>query len=421
VRRSDAFVISGGILLLMLVASLDYLNFFDRPNGASRYLILLLPFVAAFWVRARRPSWKIQHPTTGHALVAIMVVLGLAGSLYGLWFRQMIYTPLAIFLSMTTGLLLLLATNGPTDGEVRRILQLLGRIGFIYVVMNFLVNTGFLPDALKYRNATAAFVAMAFAYAYVERRRLMLVVLALLYVGIFLGYPSATQILIAGGTALTLILTGRRASSLRAIVTAGLIVLVAAIALLNLNAVVSLTSSYFASVNKANANSGRLDLMSAGLDEFKESPFVGQLFSADAVATRLRDNKTLPFHDDMVLFLAEGGVLGICLLVGWAAWTEFTLISRYRAFMRAGDLSRAHTIRVLLVMLNAFFIAMPFNPVLEGITRTATIFGVWAIAMSLGRPDPGPLRDSEGRWDTDRAADTPGIAAIGPGRSPDPA
>jgi hypothetical protein len=404
VRRSDAFVIYGGIMLLMLISTLDAVEFFDRPSGKIRYSILLAPFVAALWVRARRPSWKIQEPTLGHLLVGILVAIGLGGSIFGYVFRNTTDAPLPVFIPMVVGLLLLLAVNGPTDQEVGRTTQLLGRIGFLYVVMNFLHNTGALSGmsrllgsagltsaitaSLKYRNASAAFVALAFACAIIERRWRRLAVLCVLYAVVFASYPSATQLLIACGTGLTLLLTSRRASAMRTLVTATAFVLITAMALLNLNAVLNITTAYFSDVKKVNANSGRLDLAAAGIAEFQQSPFVGHLFTREAVAVRLRDNKTLPYHDDFILFLAEGGLLGIGLLVSWMAYTEFTLLRRYREFMNAGELGRARLLRVLLVMINAFFIAIPFNPVMEGITRTATLFGVWAIAMSLGRLRP---------------------------------
>jgi hypothetical protein len=419
VRRSDAFVIYGGIMLLMLLSCLDAIDFFDRPNGKSRYLILLLPVGAALWVRARHPSWSVREPTLGHVLVGAMVVIGLGGSVYGMIFYHTQQGPLNVFIPMTVGLLLLLATDGPRDREVPRTLHLLGLIGFAYVIMNFLLNTGVLlsitrrlgplasssfasdlSTSLKYRNASAAFVALAFGCAIVERRPRRVIVLTILYAVIFATYPSATQLLIFCGTALTLLLTSRRASALRTLVTGAVVLLITATALLNVNAVIRLSTSYFSTVGKLNSTAGRLDLASAGIDEFKQSPLVGQLFTSDAVAVRLRDNTTLPFHDDFVLFLAEGGLLGIALLVSWMAYTEITLLRRYREFMNAGDVNRARLIRALLVMVNAFFIAIPFNPVMEGVTRTATLFGVWAIAMSLGRPRPAAVDPDAALTDT---------------------
>jgi hypothetical protein len=62
------------------------------------------------------------------------------------------------------------------------------------------------------------------------------------------------------------------------------------------------------------------------------------------------------------------------------------LIRRYRLFTAAGDTTRAGLLRAILVALNAFVVAMAFNPVLPGASRSATVFGLYAIAMSLGQP-----------------------------------
>jgi O-antigen ligase len=96
----------------------------------------------------------------------------------------------------------------------------------------------------------------------------------------------------------------------------------------------------------------------------------------------------LPFHNDFVLFLANGGLVGLGLLVTWFAMTELTLLRRYRGFIRAGDVRRAGLLRAILVCLNAFVVAMAFNPVLPGASRSATVFGLYAIAMSVGEPAP---------------------------------
>ena len=100
----------------------------------------------------------------------------------------------------------------------------------------------------------------------------------------------------------------------------------------------------------------------------------------------ITDEKALPFHNDFVLFLAEGGLLGFGLLAGWIILTEVTLVRRYRRFIAAGQRERADLLRITLVFLNAFFAAMLFNPVLPGASRSATIFGLYAITMSLGDP-----------------------------------
>ena len=136
---------------------------------------------------------------------------------------------------------------------------------------------------------------------------------------------------------MTLFLTGRRASSLRTIVLAATVALVLAVALANFQAGVQITSDYFNAVGKVDANAGRLDLWNSGVQVWLESPWVGRVFTGDAVAVRSRDQKALPYHNDFVLFLAEGGLLGTGLLVVWMLLAEITLIRRYRGYIRAGQ------------------------------------------------------------------------------------
>ena len=185
---------------------------------------------------------------------------------------------------------------------------------------------------------------------------------------------------------LTLMLTTRRSGGARTLVFATVVVLFVVVALANLNTGIQLTDSYFATVHKANADSGRLSLWSSGIDEFLTSPVIGQAFTGESIAIRSRDSKALPFHNDFLLFLAQGGALGFGLLLSWIVLTELTLLRRYRAFRGAGATDAAHLTRIILVTLNCFFVAMAFNPVMEGVTRTASVFGLYGIAMSLGSP-----------------------------------
>jgi O-antigen ligase len=290
---------------------------------------------------------------------------------------------------MSLGLFYLFTLRPPTNDETDRMLRWLGWIGLVYTVMNFLVNTSLLPGLLaykQYRNASFAYVALGIACAFVLQRRGRLIAMILMTAVIFFTYPSATSVLVLVTVFLTLFLTSRKASGLRTLVIGGTLVLLTAIALMNFQAGVKFTSDYFNAVGKADANAGRIDLWTAGVEKWRESPLVGNFFSGNATAVRSRDGKTLPYHNDFVLFLAEGGLLGAGLLIAWMLLAELTLISRYRGFVRSDQIVRANLVRVVLVTLNAFFVAMAFNPVLPGATRSATIFGLYAMAMSLGRP-----------------------------------
>jgi O-Antigen ligase len=387
---TDAYELSAAVLLLMLIAALDAFNFFDRPNGGLRYTILVIPIAAVVMVRSRRPSLIVRKPTPSHVLLSALFIFGFAGALIGVALRGNLANDYPVFVPMAVGLMFIFAVDGPTNDEVHRLLDRLAFVGLVYVLMNFAVNTHLLPGFthyLKYRNASAAIVAMAFTAAIVRRRWRRVALLTILYAAIFVTYPSATQALMAVTVVLTLMLTTRRSGPTRTLVFAMVVVLFVALALANFSTGIQLTNAYFSGVNKSNSNNGRLSLWTDGIDEFLASPVIGQAFTGESIAIRSRDSKALPFHNDFVLFLAQGGAVGFGLLLAWVMLTELTLLRRYRAFREAGLADAADLTRIILVTLNCFFVAMAFNPVLEGVTRTASLFGLYGIAMSLGAPE----------------------------------
>jgi hypothetical protein len=393
VRSTDSFVLWRAYMLIMLAAAFDVYDWLDRSvqGGGTRYLIIAVPIVAAVWIRLRQPGFLVRRPMPSDVALFALFVFGLGGALIGVAFLGTVENARPIFLPMIIPFLYLLTTEDPTDVEVSKTLSWLSLIATAYTAMNALVNLQVLPGLLafkQYRNASVAMVALAVATAIVlgNRRRLLLV-LALAAV-IFVTYPSATSVLVGASVVLTFYLTGKRSSGLRTLVVTGTIVTVAVLSLVNFDRGVQIADRYFAAVDKANANSGRLDLWSEGLERWREAPIFGSGFAGETTAVRSRDERALPFHNDFVLFLANGGLVGIGLLASWFILTELTLIRRYRGFVRAGDMRRAGLLRAILVCLNAFIVAMGFNPVLPGASRSATIFGLYAIAMSIGVPTP---------------------------------
>lgn len=412
VRSTDSFVLWRAYMLIMLAASFDVYDWLDRSvqGGATRYLIMTVPIVAAVWIRLRQPGFLVRRPMPSDIVLFALFVFGLGGSLIGVAFFGTVENARPIFLPMMIPFLYLLTTEDPTDREVATTLSWLSIIATAYTAMNALVNLGVLPglaEFRQYRNASVAVVALAVATAIVlGKRRRLLFVLALSAVT-FVTYPSATSVLVGGSVVLTFYLTGRRSSGLRTLLVSATIVMVSALALVNFDRGVQLTDQYFAAVDKANANSGRLDLWTEGLDRWRDAPIFGSGFAGEVTAVRSRDQRALPFHNDFVLFLASGGLVGLGLLVAWFVLTELTLIRRYRGFVRAGDLRRAGLLRTILVCINAFVVAMAFNPVLPGASRSATIFGLYAIAMSLGEPPSVPRREPTGEPQTVSAPAVP--------------
>ena len=406
---TDSYRLACAFMLVMALVTVDVFNVLDRGwppvaadaggaggGSAERYLILLIPIVAIIWMRMKAPSLFVRAPSGSDLLLALLYLLGMGGTYVGLAFLGTTDTLRPVFLPMVLGLLYLLTLHPPRDREVTRIIDWLGLIGLVYVIANFLVNYGILPGLLQYkqyRNASVAYVALAAVAAFVRGRRRRLLLVLVLTGAIFVSYPSATTVLVALTVLLTLFLTGRRATGLRSILVVGVVVLMGVVAVANFEKGVRITSDYFSAVGKVDANAGRLDLWTAGIERWQESPFVGSVFSGEAVAVRSRDQRALPYHNDFVLFLAEGGLLGAGILVAFIVMVEITLVRRYRRFMKGGDQDRADLLRIILCTINAFLMTMLFNPVLPGASRSATIFGLYAIAMSLG--DPGEVPEVE--------------------------
>ena len=150
------------------------------------------------------------------------------------------------------------------------------------------------------------------------------------------------------------------------------------------------TATYFAAVGKRDNNGTRLALWQAGIDEFRQSPVSGSWFSGPTVIVTTRPGQhkqfQLPFHNDYILFLVEGGLIGLGLLLAWAISTELLMLRRYRAYVALGEHSRAALLRTLLIGFNAFFVAAAFNPLFTGMSSSATIFSIYGLMLLLGSP-----------------------------------
>lgn len=376
------------LLLTILASVVDVVNFLDRGT-AVRYLILIVPLAGLALARLQRPTLLIRYPTFGDVVVILLVLYGLGGALFGAMFLGTQQTARPVFLPLVIGFAPLFLLDTPSDAEVDRIFRWLSGISTIYVVLNFVVNLNLIGGLVEYRqfrNASFAFVALALGCAVIRRQWLKLAVLSVLVAGIFATYPSATSALMLVGTGLTLFLTGRRATGLRAWVIVLSVATTSGFLVVNFQSAINLASSYIDLVDKAHTETGRVELWMDGLETFRESPIVGSVFSGDIVTIRERDDEAIPYHNDFVLFLAEGGLVGLSLLLAWIVFVEATLLRRHRRYRDAGQRPQAQLTRAILIVLNGFFVAMAFNPVLAGITRSAAIFGLSAIALSLGEP-----------------------------------
>lgn len=389
---TGAYRLSRALVLLFFASTVDVVNFLDRGNQ-FRYAILLIPIgvAASIWVRSG--TTYIRRLRAVDRPLLLLWLFGMAGTIYGTVVLHSSTTARPIFLPMAIGFLYLFVPDRPTEDEVWRLVKAIALIGALYIVLGAAVNTQLIPGLLKYRqfrNAQFASVTVGLAGAAFLRRRTRLIGLIVLAAFNFLAYPSATSILATMGMLITLFVTRPNASSMRPYVVGLVIAFGILVALLNLPAEIAILNDYFSFVHKVNANYGRLSVWSQGIAQFASSPFIGRVFSGGtvAVATRLRAGSQIqiPYHNDYVLFLAEGGLVGFGLLVAWIAGLELTLLRGYRGFLQANMQAHATAMRLLLVGLNSFLVAAAFNPVMEGMSRSATIFGFYGVAMMLGRP-----------------------------------
>ncbi len=399
-------------VFIMFVTAMDIFNFFDR-GGSKKYLILAVPVIVVLydWTRLRTPY--VRTTTVTDKIFLAILLMGLAGSLYASMIQGSGTSARVVFLPLSLAILYLLVLRSPTDDECKRILLAITLVGALYLLVAALVNSGVLPDLAKYkqfRNAQFTFVMFGIAGAIVARRRWLLVALCGLEAANFAAYPSATSILCVIATIVTFSVTKPRASRARPYVFASIALLATLFALAHVSRVEEVTGDYFVAVGKSNASSVRVAIWSSGIEDWKTSPFFGNAFTGGTVAQTIRSRNgtviQLPFHNDYVLFLREGGLVGLGLLLAFILTLNITLTRAHRNFVAQARDTRAGLVRLLLVGFNCFFVAAAFNPVLEGMSRSAVIGMTYGLAMLVVRD--GRTSGEEGEDADDRETQEPG-------------
>jgi O-antigen ligase len=396
-RHTDAYRLCRAFVFILAATALDVSNFLDKGNEA-RYALLLVPIAMVLLVR--RKGQPIRRLTKPDKILLALFVIGFTGTMVGTFILGTKSGARPIFLPMTIAFLYLGTREDPTRQELRSLLRALAWVGLIYASLSALTHlSSFIPWApllrlaafRQYKNATLLYLVMGLSATIMLRWKLRALLMVLLALFIFRAYPSGTAALIAVTTLVTVYVTRRGRMQTRRWVAGVIVVSGLGLAVLNFSGSLSLTEKYFALVGKRDNNGTRLALWQAGIDEFKKSPVEGSLFTGPTVIFTTREGQhkvfQLPFHNDYILFLVEGGLLGLSLLLAWVIATELLMLRRYRAYLELGERSRAALMRTLLIGFNAFFVAAAFNPLFTGMSSSATIFAIYGIMMSLGAPD----------------------------------
>jgi O-Antigen ligase len=386
-QHTDSYRMARALILVLLAAAVDVSNYLDT-GGWPRYLILLVPLGALALIRLQNPSALIRRPSGTDRILLLLLLVGLPGTLYGILFRGTSATALPVFVPMVIAFLYLGTLEEPTNREVRGILRAIEWVGIIYIVLHAAVSSELLAelaDFRQFRNASLLFVALGVGAAVALRHWARALLVLVLWGAAFAAYPSGTSVLVALTVAFTLLMTPVRPTRLRPYLVAGAGAAVVVILVLNFSTGIRLSSDYFSLVGKSDNNSSRLAVWTAGMERFEESPLYGEVFSGPGVTTAVRElggrRFQLPYHNDYIHFLANGGLIGFGLLMGWIVFTELTVLRRLTTFTAAGDRSRASLLRTLLVGFNAFFVTAAFNPTLMGVSRAASIFSIYALIM----------------------------------------
>jgi O-antigen ligase len=205
---------------------------------------------------------------------------------------------------------------------------------------------------------------------------------------VFLAYPAATYVLVAGAALGTIWMTSRRrllsqATSVAAMAAAVILILV----VFDPSLVTGVTRQYYEQVGKTNNDHVRVAFDYEALNRLRERPLFGSFFTGEAtvavprgttIVVRGRVMEQLPPHNDFLQVGMLGGCFALVLLLGWLIGLNLAVI-RWARLHWAEDRTLA---RLLLVIVNGFMATSLVEPVLT-IASSALIFATSLIALKV--------------------------------------
>jgi O-antigen ligase len=382
---------------------------YSLGSGSGRYLLVLAPIALVCLVRPRHDRLTVREPMGPDWFVGLLLLYGLLGSLYGVFFGSARTPSLAVFLPMLLALLHLTTLGPVEDREAWTYLRWWALAGAVYVVLHAGTELGVLPTrggaqeagptfGSVFRHEKSFLIAIALASAWLLGKRLVLAALGALTMLLFLAYPAGTYVLAAVIGVATLVATGRRSGRARVYGMAGLAAILAVAVPLQVTGerasrTTSFGRTYFDAVGKTDNTETRARLWGLAVERVRRSPIVGSGFTGDVSLTvPLSGRRTaVPPHNDFLQMAMGGGLVATFLLVGWIAATNAAVVRWCRRAAGSGKEGTYRLLRVLLVGYNSFFAVALVNPVMSKVGLSATVMVLYAMMMSVGAPPlPGP-------------------------------
>ncbi|MDP9242413.1 MAG: hypothetical protein M3O84_04475, partial [Actinomycetota bacterium] len=249
-RHTDTYRFCRALIFILAATALDVTNYLDKGNEL-RYALLLVP--VAVVVIARRKGQALRRLTRPDKILAVLFVIGFAGTMVGTFVLGTKSGARPIFLPMIVAFLYLGTLEDPTRDEVRALLRAIAWVGLIYASLSALTHLAtYVPYGplvklaayRQYKNATLLYLVMGLAATIMLKWRLRTLLMLFLAAFIFRAYPSGTAALVALTTLGTVYLTRYGRSATRRWVSVVIIVAGLGLVLLNFSGGLSLTDKY---------------------------------------------------------------------------------------------------------------------------------------------------------------------------------
>ena len=348
----------------VVFAAVDSHAFLRSPGTLKIVLILVYEVVLVLLLLRQTRAKLAPHDLWLSAFVLYMLI----GSLYGRIELGIAATILSAAVPLVAAALPLSIPLGLSNHPNWALLTLCWALTFFMVLdtIGMLHPTllGAVPGAYGHEKAFLA--VSCCAGWWLARRWVMLGICSVMLVLLIMNYAAATYPLALVGGVLTLALTAERASArVTGWAFAVCAVVFVVMGVSNLQSSNDLADAYYRSSGKQSNVATRAAAYRAAQERVADSPMTGSMFTGpttvDIPQGLMADNRTtVSAHSDVLEVTMLGGLVATVLLLAWIAATN---LATFRWCKR--NSAHAALPRLLLAILNGFFVVGLVNPILD--------------------------------------------------------